>query len=682
MKHIRQPNYCILLILLMVRWSAAQQPQRGVTPPPSPFVLAADPTGPDDPAADCLAYRNNRQSWINLARRGNPLLQLNAQRYAKAQPAFQPPGKVTSSWTYYGVANELASVAYAAGDPRSPLRGRADLTNYCLGGITWLLGQCDSQGAWWSSESKLAGDPNINRFVLVPLLDAVRWIRMTPAGPAAWKRWNEPLAGAIECQRRAYRGLVNWDGGAKAGGHYPNQDLSAALIMALSAELYHNPSDAQWASGMVEKTARNLLPDGGIRYIGAENDAPQYHTLDLLMLGRYVELTGDPTAKTLLQQTANYWPLVCSAEGQSEYWSSPWWKQNQWRAEPIGGLIIAAGATQDPRNQWLMWRQLERLTPTDQQLSGIYAASFWPGTGGGQAPPMRFTTLDGNMRGARGRNGHWYYGVSQGRGLRNTFTGGMVTSAMGNPLAGVFGGAEIHVLQPTSDAQGLWLSQSSDKTSLAVQPDGAMAISACYTLQPTRINNYPTPQTPDTPWRIIQSWRAADDGITGMIQLEALPGASGTAVIGRLSFGPGQLNPAADGTWRLNGLKVKLFDHFGEVSVKPAPDHEGWCVLDMRQETTIKPGDRFLYSAWIGPQSATPPAHFQSLPDNMGWVAQVDGHRAYGVLINPNAKPATDVALLRGTRAWLGENGQMTQAALDGRTTLILQPWQCVLLEQ
>lgn len=672
----------IAALLSFVGWCASQQPS-GVTPPPSPFTPAPDPTAPADPSADCLQYRTNRQSWINLSRRGNPLLLLNAQRYAKPQPGFVPPTDITSSWTYYGVANELASIAYAAGDPRSPLRGRADLVNYCLGCVNWLLSQADPQGAWWSPQRGLAGDPNVNRFVLAPLLDAVRWIRMTPAGKSAWKKWNEPLARTIELQRQAYRGKVNFDGGARAGGHYPNQDASFALILALSADLYGRADDSQWATQMIQSISRQLLPGGGIGYIGQENEAPQYHTLNLLYLARYIELTGDETAKNLLRQTAGYWPLVCSAEGQAEYWSAPWWKQDQWRIEPIDSYIISAGATEDPSNQWLMWRLLERNKPVDQQIAGIYAAPFWPGTAGGQAPPNKYTTLDGNMRGARGRDDHWYYGVLQGRGLRNNFSGGMFTSSMGAPLAAAFGGAQIHVLQPSLDDRGLWLSQAQDKTSLAVQPDGAMAVSACYSLQPTQVNNWPTPKTPDSPWRVIQSWRAAADGITGMILLQAAPSATGTAVIGRLSFGPGRLQPIADNTWQLNGLKVKLFDHFGTPDIKPDPYHKDWCILEFRQDLpAVKPGDRVFYSVWVGPQSATPPAYIEPLPKDMGWVAQSNGKPAYGILLNPTSQSADDIALLEGTRAWIGETGQPIQAPLDGQFKLTLPPWQCALLEQ
>ncbi|MCC7351604.1 MAG: hypothetical protein IT446_13660 [Phycisphaerales bacterium] len=672
----------ILLILSGVQWIAAQQIRNGPAMP-SAVLLPPDPTGPADPAADCLAFRNNRQSWSNLARRGNPLLLLNAQRYSGSQPAFQPPAKTGSAWMYYGVANELASMAYAAGDPRSPLRGRVDLVNYCIGGINWLLSECDPQGAWWSPQRNLAGDPNINRFVLVPLLDATRWIGMTPAGPKLWARWKEPLAQTIELQRRAYRGEIAWDGGAKAGGFYPNQDVSFALALALSARLYDRVDDAQWAADMIQNIGDNLLPDGAIRYIGAENDAPQYHTLNLLMLARYAEITGDKVSRDILRKTANYWPLVCSAEGQAEYWSSPWWKQDQWRIEPADSFIIAAGATQDARNQWLMWRVLERQKPVDHQIAGIYAASFWPGLAGGEPIPGQYTVLDKNMRGARGRNGHWYYGVLQGRGLRNVFAGGMLTQSMGEPIAAAFGGAEIHVLQPSLDEQGLWLSQMQDKTSLAIQPDGAMALSACYSLQPTRINNHPSPQTPDSPWRVIQSWRASADGITGMVLLEAGQGASGTAIVGRVSFGPGQLVADVDGNWHLKGLKVRLYDHFGEAVIKPAPNHKGWCVLEFgRNVSTITPGDRFTYSLWVGPESATPPARIESLPKDMGWIAQGGGRRAYGVLLNPTNQAVSDVSLMENTRAWLGEDGQLTQATPEGKIDLTLAPWQCALLEK
>jgi hypothetical protein len=64
----------------------------------------------------------------------------------------------------------------------------------------------------------------------------------------------------------------------------------------------------------MRKTTENLLPDGGLHYIGIENESPVYHALNLIIIGRYATLSQDPVAVKLLKDTANYC-LVATAEG-------------------------------------------------------------------------------------------------------------------------------------------------------------------------------------------------------------------------------------------------------------------------------------------------------------------------------------------------------------------------------
>ncbi|MDQ3813300.1 MAG: hypothetical protein M3347_05050, partial [Armatimonadota bacterium] len=361
------------------------------------------------PVMDSL--EENRAGWHKLAAQGNPFLLLNARRFERRLDPFRPPTEIKSTWQYRGVAEELVAVAYAVAEKSSPHHGRQDLLDHALATVDWLVAQCNDEGWWWKP-GQPTGDPNVNRFTLGPLLDGIRWLRLLPQGEAAWPRWQKKLAVAVDLQRRAYRGEIDWDWGGLAGGEYANQDVYYALIMALSAELFKLPADRAVAAGMVKQIATNLLPDGGLHYIGIENEAPVYHSLNLAILGRYATLTADPLAIQLMKDTANYWPLVLTAEGQPEYWSDVWWKQT-WGYVWPEGVVIAAGATGEARNQWLMWRVLERTAPDHRGMAGIYCAPYWTGLAPGTALPERFLLTDGNIRGIRGRAGQWYFGVAR-----------------------------------------------------------------------------------------------------------------------------------------------------------------------------------------------------------------------------------------------------------------------------
>lgn len=628
----------------------------------------------------------NLAAWRELAAGGSPYGALLARRYERPLPAFSPPESITSTWQYRGVAETLAPVAYMAGDAASPYRGRHDLVAYGLAAVDWLVAECSEEG-WWFRGSPQVGDPNVNRFTLGPLLDAVRWLRMLPEGEAAWPRWAARLDVAIDLQRRAYRGEVDWDWGGKAAGEYANQDAYYVLIMALSALLYDRPLDQTLAAEMMVRIAENLLPDGGISYIGVENEAPVYHALNLVILGRYATLTGDPVARRLLADTAPYWPLVLTAEGQPEYWSDVWWKQT-WGYVWPEAVVIAAGATGEARNRALMWQVLARTSPSDGGWAGVCSLPYWPGNEPGEELPERFVVADRNAGGLRGRDGQWYFGVALGRGLRNTFAGGLITSATHTrPLLAAIRGLHIDVLQDPRRDKGLWLSQLQDRGGLALRPDRSAALGVRYRLQPSLINGWPTPETPDTPWQVTQTWRAAGDGLLGQIAVEALADAPGIAVEGRVAVGPRTPALGEDGLWHCGPLRIKLFETFGDVEVKPIPGYAtttGWDGIVMRQALAnpSPPGTRYRYAVWLGPSDRVPPDRCEPLADDLGWVAAwPDGRRA-AVLFNPGQEAVVAaVPWLGEAAAWSAEGAPVPVTAGDGQVRLTVPPGACILVE-
>ena len=175
----------------------------------------------------------------------------------------------------------------------------------------------------------------------------------------------------------------------------------------------------------------------------------------------------------------------------------------------------------------------------------------------------------------RGRAGSWYFGVCQGRGLRNTFVGGLVTSpTQANPLLAAFRGAGVDVLLDDKRPNGLWLSEVAYCAGLAQRPDVAGGLAVRYTLQRGLINGWPTPQTSPSPWQVTQVWRAAADGLLGMVAVEATADVPAVAVLGRIALGPGAVEAPTDGhaAWQCGPLQVRFFDTFGTASVAGYPN--------------------------------------------------------------------------------------------------------------
>ncbi|MCL4207280.1 MAG: hypothetical protein KJ000_32765 [Pirellulaceae bacterium] len=632
----------------------------------------------------------NRKAWEALAARGNPLLLLNAERFRNPQPPFKPPEKVPNTWTYRVIAEQLVPAAYAATAQQSPHRGRADLVAHCVAVIDWLTQQCDANGLWYRREG--IGDPNVNRFTLGPLLDAVHMLQTLPAGREAWPRWKDKLDRALDHQRRAFRGEFDWEW-VHPEVKYPNHDLYGPLCFWLSAELYGRDEDRQLAQHILRKTTENLLPDGGLHYIGIENESPVYHALNLILIARYATLSRDPVAVKLLQDMANYWPLVLTAEGYPECWSDVWWKQT-WGPVWREALVVAAGATGEPRNQWLLWRVLERSAPSDAGMGGIYAAPYWTGVEPGEALPDLFVVRDENIRGVRGRAGSWYFGVCRGRGLRNTFVGGLVTSpTQANPLLAALRGAGVDVLLDAERPNGLWLSEVADRAAVALRPEVAAGLGVRYTLQRSLINGWPTPQTSPSPWQVTQVWRAAGDGIVGLVAVEATADAPAAAVLGRIALGPGAVEApiGPDAAWRCGPLAVKFFDTFGTASVETVPQYARapetwWPGVQLRQNLDggAKSGQRFVYSVWIGPQDAEPPVSMRLLPQDRGWLATWPGGRQAAAVFNPTAAPLIIEVpwSAAAARQWSQDGTSQPLPITGGHVTVSLPPDHCVLLEE
>ncbi|EDY20747.1 hypothetical protein CfE428DRAFT_1944 [Chthoniobacter flavus Ellin428] len=664
-----------------------------LTPPTLHVSGTALPTPPSAPwlTTNTNNWKAKAQTSLN-----NPFLEWNKTTYATTLAAFQAP-TVTTTWQYRSVAEGLLPVAYAVADPRSPYyttvpaNVRTDLLNYCTACIQWLLVQCNAGGWWWEQGSPLDGDANVNRFTLGPLLDSMYLLRHlhNQTVDNLWPSWSTKLGAAVAYQRSGY--------GAPTAGHYANQDVYVALILALSSDslLFNNSSDLNSAKQLMMEVQSNLLPDGGIHYIGQENESPVYHATDLFIIARYAYLTNDPTATAILRATVNYFPLTMTAEGQMDYWSDAWWKDYWYPApndEILAGIAIAAGGTGDPENQWLLWQNLARTPSHDLGMLGIYAASYWSGTGAGTPIANNFVVQDKNIVGIRGRADQWYFGVCQGHGLRNTFTGGLMTSATNfPPLTDTFRGAEIAV--ETSSNPFAWsLSQASDQVGLAMEPGTGGGLGVRYTLQPTYINGIPTPSTPATAMQVTQVWRAAGEGSIGLVSLRTTAAVStASAVTGKILLGPNVLVAEGNNQWRSGSLRVKVLQGFGTLSTGDREMNNeddvspNWPALIMSSGSLsgLASGANYVYAVWVGPTSATPPESISLLPNDTGWVATWESGRQTAAVFNSSSSAQTIWVPWQAPtpNAWVDASGTTQSVSIgSGTVGVTLAPNQCALI--
>ncbi|MEI8104091.1 MAG: chitobiase/beta-hexosaminidase C-terminal domain-containing protein, partial [Candidatus Moraniibacteriota bacterium] len=619
-----------------------------------------------------IQINSNLQSWLDMAAGdANPILERNAQVFSGTQSAYVPPTNLSDAGVYRGAGESMVPFAFAAADPTSSLRGRADLLQNAVDRVDWLASKFQSDGTL-----PLATDPNINRFALGPLLDSILYLQELPAlqwGSVTWPNKAYTLSQvsiAIQHQRDVSDGLFpGTDLYLGPNYSYPNQDVYILLILAQANLLNLSATgDEGRITTILQKTNNSLYADGGIAYIGQDTESPVYHQLDVIILARYYTLTQDARALSILQDTVNYWPLSLTEVGASMLQApSPWMKQywgDQATSYPTS-LIIVAGLTGDMRNVQLLAQILSNHPISSyydiSYLASIYALPYWTPqltsniqqVVANTVLSQHFLVSDANTRGVDGREGTWYYELFQGRGLRNTFVGGAIsqdTPATGAemPLA-AFRGARIKVVLSTDTTHPLWVSEKSDNTCLALTPDTSAVLGARYTLQTNKWPNVSSVTTSPTPWQVTQVWRGTPQGMIGSVVLETTQAVANVqSIIGQIPLGPTGIVAQGGNVWSSGPLSVKVFEHFSTVAIVASMSHTDndlnskpgmlWPGLEINLPVngTVASGQRFTYSVWVGPSTQTPPDTLATIfaPTN-GFNAQWGTNPVVSATFNP-----------------------------------------------
>jgi hypothetical protein len=505
----------------------------------------------------------------------------------------------------------------------------------------YLVKNITDQGVWWQTNSSMVGDPNINRFVLGAFLDGVFWLRKLPEGEIKWLEWKSKLELAVNFQVNAYAGHVDWDWGAKVANKYVNQDVYFLLIMGLASELYHNSNYEQLALQMLNSIKQNQLPDGGFHYIQQDNDSPVYHGLVILMLGRFYTLTHNEMAYALIKNSVKYWPLVMTNEGIPESWSDVWMKQT-WLAIEPASMVITSAATGDALNYGLLMQSLKSTPVNKSSVASLYAMPFWDKLPANiSSLPNEFIWKDENIRGMHGRKDNWYFGFTQGRGLRNSFVGGI----MGDPSQtsktnGIFRGAQVSVFTTPDVNQELFLSDINDHTSMTLLANQGGAVCANYALQSNQSSTlYDTSTAVSSNWWVTQLWRVMKEGSLGLMSLSSTSDLSNVnvSVAFKFLFDNNLITQVNSDTWVNGSIKIKIYHNPGTVSIKNIPSNPIYPAVTARWNgielakllTNVSKNDKFFVTVWVGPVSNEPPISVDVLPDSFGFSAVwADGHQA------------------------------------------------------
>jgi hypothetical protein len=468
----------------------------------------------------------------------NPYVRFLQSEAAKL-PEINEDAALAAGGSFVERARKLNLMSWAALDMRSGLStsDRETLRKAAIREIDALVETATG------TKGPGASDPNMSRFFLSPLLNSIHRIREAQAvEPVAIDVWLKDLRPSVEYQKNEYGGntSANWD--TRLAGGYPNMDAAYVHIMGLAEVLYNNPEYGKSAEIFVEAIRENLLPGGGIRYVGDNrgegintNPAPVYTGVVVRFIADYVTLSDSQNARQLLQLMAPHYPRAWVFPGIPENSSAPWWKHRNYsrRFEHAGVFEILASVAESSENRAIA-EQLVELGWMSRDDALVAVDFFDPGIEPG-ARPADGVFIDPDIDGIRGRFGDFSWVGSLGPS-QDTLVGALAVTPPGDANAQRLNprGYDFHsvlLVSPEVTAvpnrkpreplfrHAAFVTGQAYPGTCAVVPDAEIGfLGASYSLRQPVIFK---PESEPVPWQSDQVWLFLPDRLVGLVTLRA-----------------------------------------------------------------------------------------------------------------------------------------------------------------
>jgi hypothetical protein len=541
-----------------------------------------------------------------------------------------------------GTINKLAGST-----ERFPKGKEGDVTKTTAGG--WRFPQISSEGLWLAEwlchpQSPLAGDaaliaPMFRRFsavyeYLVPgsnrLADfgtcgslaemylLVKTVYPDLILPSLKTRWEA----GIECNADAIMaryGQVFL--AAKPGTAYPNGHVHYITALLISSQLFDRPDCRVAADGGIRLLETSVFPDGAFTYIEEQNEVFTYHSVTIVALARYWQLSGSETARRIIEATKWYYPLSIEPGGVAEYSTAASWKP-YWNTSKGGdAAAIVASLTGDAQNARLANWEMKRLPLAAFYRDGLPVA----------APFDNYVAYDRNIQGPRGRFGEFSFcgtgraspgftgDLVRDRSTKNrgksTYVGCMAMVSLGTPITGQESWRLSAALQDaTSEVRiapgdgGItrwdthaFLSQN-DRNATTVSPSFA-ALTTRYLISDTKGRLLP--------WAGEQAWIFTPERLVGLVAVEALDNTDAYGVDGTMKLVSGR------GWWgtrkEFKNLAVDTLGYGSLVVLIHQHDYDGISTeyTDTFGGDTLKSGRILLLDSQAAAASETNLIHYR-----------------------------------------------------------------------
>lgn len=500
----------------------------------------------------------------------------------RPRPKLYSHWHARNEWVYAEMANVLLGGAYAwaYGDGDADTQTRR--LGFCAAFLDALVDAAVEDR--WFHRGQGMGDPNIDRFTLLPTLEAYLLVADALTPPLR-ERFLTKLNGILNVQYNEYGGGSREDVPPEP---YPNMDVYYCLIMLHG---YHITGDERWKSEFedyLQLLEDAQFEDGGWTYIKGTNECPVYHDINVTLMARIHDLSGAPSAMAQIRRSVPYYPFVVAPNGVAETHTDCWWKHG-WGMQGPHAPDVVASLTGDGRNRWIgdlrrdaalrgmqtvFDKHEERWPNNGSVLFTYYAAHFWKPISP-EEPPVDIVRYDRNIQGPRGRFTHWSWAATAGY-CCDTLVGAVAHRPDDpRPCALMAVTAEIPYWEPDGPHPGngrMHLCVPPERMAGETRIEGDTAVfEAAYPMACTRtIFNKPTFPTE---WRCHQRWQLSRECMQGEIRIVAEKNQIARPPSLRLRFGKGlPLEKLEEDTYRCGPFTLGLdAPDFGYRTIAPAP---------------------------------------------------------------------------------------------------------------
>ncbi len=476
-----------------------------------------------------------------------------------------------SEWCWAEAAQHLLAIAYSyqsggrwQGDPR--------LVAFAHRSLRMLI-EAATEDRWYHRR-RGKGDPNLDRFTLLPLMEAFALLR---------EKIDANLADAVRCRILGVLEVqIQEYGRPSRAVMYPNMDAYYSLIMRLGHHLTGDRRFLDEAAAFLDHLVDSQFEDGAWTYYKGTNQCPVYHDLIVTLLGRMARLSKNTRILKLLRRSIPYYPLVVLPNGYSEFHTDPWWK-HQWRPQSACGPDVVASLTGDGANRALgdrarphslsLLRELDTI-PLNQLIHYVYAAWTWRPIS--PAPrPQSGIILDRNIEGPRGRFERWSWAATARYGC-DTLVGAVVHDPSEEGLTALLG-----VVSEVTPRQGDLPDRGLVRMGLGMTPPQTTGHTTIDTAEARFQANYamacfrsiweakPFPVR----WSCRQHWRLRPTELVGRLALTCEEDPSSSRPLVRIRFGKDRrLIDQGGGHYDYGPLHLEIgASDFPLPSIQPAP---------------------------------------------------------------------------------------------------------------